>query len=202
MGGTFDPVHIAHLIIAEEARAALQLDEIVFIPASDPPHKPGQVQTAVDHRLRMVELAIANNPFFFLSRIEVDRPGPSYLVDTLRLLRREWGKEVELSFIIGGDSLEFFPLWHDPNGILAQLDYLIVVRRPGYVEKSEYNKQLEDRVPGITRHLLTVKAPQMDISSTDLRRRVREGFTIKYQVPEAIEAYIKQHGLYSPKERT
>ncbi len=199
MGGTFDPIHLAHLIVAEEVRAVLKLDKITFIPAGDPPHKPGRVQTDKQHRLRMVQLAIASNPHFLISRIEVERSGPSYLVDTLRQLHQEYGKEVELSFIIGGDSLELFETWHDPRGILTQLDHLIVVRRPGYVETIAYNKQLEDRLPGITRRLLTVEVPQMDISSTDLRRRVREGFPIKYQVPEAVEAYIKQHGLYSPK---
>ncbi len=204
MGGTFDPIHMAHLIIAEEVRAVLKLDEIVFMPSGDPPHKPGRVQTTMYHRLAMVELAIASNPHFLISRIEVDRPGPSYLVDTLHLLRQQWGKGIELSFIIGGDSLEFFSTWYDPVGILEQLDYLIAVRRPGYVENIEYNKQLEDQLPGITRHLLTVKAPLMDISSTDLRRRVRENLPIKYQVPEAVEAYIKEHGLYqhSRKEET
>ncbi len=196
MGGTFDPIHHAHLIIAEEVRAVLKLDAITFIPAGDPPHKPGLVQTDKHHRLKMVQLALASNPHFLISRIEIDRPGPSYLVDTLRLLRQEWGKEAKLSFIIGGDSLELFATWHDPMGILAQLDHLIVVRRPGYVEDIAYNKQLEGQLPGISRHLLTVKVPQLDISSTDLRRRVREGLPIKYQVPEAVEAYIKQHGLY------
>ena len=197
IGGTFDPIHHAHLIIAEEVRAVLKLDKITFMPAGDPPHKPGRVQTAKHHRLEMVQLAIASNPHFLISRIEVDQLGPSYLVNTLRRLRQEWGQELELSFIIGGDSLEQFSTWHDPAGILAQLDHLIVVRRPGYVEDIEYNKQLEEQLLGITRLLLTVKVPQMDISSTDLRRRVREGLPIKYQVPEVVEAYIKQHGLYT-----
>jgi len=199
MGGTFDPIHHAHLIVAEEVRAVLKLDKITFVPAGDPPHKPGRVQTDKRHRLKMVQLAIASNPHFLISRIEVDRSGPSYLIDTLRLLRLEWGQEVELAFIIGGDSLEQFVTWYDPAGILAQLDQLIVVSRPGYVEDIEYNKQLEEQLPGITQRLLTVEVPQIDISSTDLRRRVREGLPIKYQVPEAVEAYIKQHGLYSPK---
>jgi nicotinate-nucleotide adenylyltransferase len=199
MGGTFDPIHHAHLIVAEEVRIVLKLDAITFIPASDPPHKPGYVQTDKHHRLKMLQLAIASNPHFLISRLEVDRSGPSYLVDTLRLLRQERGKEVELSFIIGADNLELFSTWHDPVGILTQLDHLVVVRRPGYVENIAYNKQLEERLPSITGRLLTVKVPQMDISSTDLRRRVREGFPIKYQVPEAVEAYIKQHGIYSPK---
>ena len=199
MGGTFDPIHMAHLIVAEEVRFALHLDEIAFMPAGDPPHKPGRVHTPVQHRLAMVELAIASNPHFFISRIEVDRPGPSYLVDTLHLLRLEWGRDIELSFIIGGDSLELFSTWYNPVDILAQLDYLIAVRRPGYVENIEYNKQLEGQLSGITQRLLTVKAPLLDISSTDLRRRVREGVPIKYQVPEAVEAYITEHGLYRSK---
>src|SRR5262249_17964853 len=150
-----------HLIIAEEVRAVLKLDKITFMPAGDPPHKPGRVETAKHHRLRMVQLAIASNPHFIISRIEVDQPGPSYLVNTLRLLRREWGQELELSFIIGGDSLEQFSTWYDPVGILTQLNHLIVVRRPGYVEDIEYNKQLEEQLPGITPRLLTVKVPQM-----------------------------------------
>lgn len=199
MGGTFDPIHHAHLIVAEEVRATLKLDKITFMPAGDPPHKPGRVQTDKHHRLRMVQLAIASNPHFLISRIEVDQPGPSYLVNTLRQIRQEGEEELELSFIIGSDSLEQFSTWYDPVGILAQLDHLIVVKRPGYVENIEYNKQLEEQLPSITQRLLTVKVPQMDISSTDLRRRVREGFPIKYQVPEAVEAYIKEQGLYSQK---
>src|SRR5436309_8413558 len=130
MGGTFDPIHHAHLIVAEEVRVVLKLDEIVFIPAGDPPHKPERVQTGKHHRLAMVELAIASNKHFLISHIEMDRPGPSYLVDTVRLLRQQWGKGVELSFIIGGDSLELFSTWYNPTGILTELDHLIAVRRP------------------------------------------------------------------------
>ena len=199
MGGTFDPIHHAHLIVAEEVRAVLKRDKITFMPAGDPPHKPGRVQIDKQHRLMMVQLAIASNPHFLISRIEIDQPGPSYLVNTLRRLRQAGGKELELSFIIGGDSLEQFPTWYHPKGILTQLDHLIVVRRPGYIENIEYNKKLEEQLPGITQRLLTVKVPQMEISSTDIRRRVQAGLPIKYQVPEAVEAYIKEHGLYSTK---
>src|SRR5437763_3101651 len=154
MGGTFDPIHHAHLIVAEEVRAVLKLDKITFMPAGDPPHKPRHAQTSKHHRLRMVQLAIASNPHFLISRIEVDKPGRSYLVNTLHLLHQEWGQELELSFILGGDSLEQFSTWYDPVGILAQLDHLIAVRRPGYVEDIEYNKQLEEQLPGITQRLL------------------------------------------------
>lgn len=196
MGGTFDPIHIAHLIVAEEVYTALGLTEMVFIPAGHPPHKLARTSTASHHRLAMVELAIASNPHFSISRVEVDRPGPSYLVDTLRLLHTQWGPQIELNFVIGWDSLEDFPTWYDPAGILAQLTHLVAVRRPGYVENIAYNQQLETRLPGITERLQVVAVPQLDISSTVLRRRRAEQRSIKYQTPEAVECYIIEHDLY------
>jgi nicotinate-nucleotide adenylyltransferase len=199
VGGTFDPIHYAHLAIAEEVRVALDLAEILFIPAGQPPHKTKRVTTPAHHRLAMLELAIASNPRFTISLVELDRPGPSYLVDTLRILRTQLGTGVELSFVIGWDSLEELHTWYDPPGILAQLDALIAVARPGYkedVDEGEYNKQLEARLPGIMRRLLVVQAPLLNISSTDLRQRVAQGRPIKYQTPEAVERYIFEHGLY------
>lgn len=196
MGGTFDPIHHAHLIVAEEVRAALNLSEMIFIPAGEPPHKAGRHRAAAQHRLAMVELAIASNPHFTISLVELDRPGPSYLVDTLRLLRKEWGTEVELSFIIGWDSLEDFPDWYQPAEILAQLTRLVVVHRPGYQNNPAYNQQLETRLPGLMQKVCLVSVPQLDISSTDLRRRIAEKRPIKYQVPEAVEEYILTHNLY------
>jgi nicotinate-nucleotide adenylyltransferase len=196
MGGTFDPIHYGHLVIAEEARAVLQLEEMVFIPTGQPPHKPGRAVTEAHHRLAMVELAIASNPYFSISRIEVDRPIPSYTVETLRLLRLQWGTKVALYFVIGWDSLEELHTWHDPLGVLAQLDHLVAVRRPGYVEEQAYNTLLETRLPGIMQRLLVISAPQLEISATDLRHRVAEGRPIKYQTPEAVEQYIREHGLY------
>ncbi len=197
MGGTFDPIHYGHLVIAEEVRAALDMTEMIFIPAGQPPHKPGRVITPAHHRLAMVELAIATNPHFTISLIEIERPGPSYLVDTLRILRTQIGTDVELSFIIGWDSLEELHTWYQPLNILAQLDMLVAVNRPGYVDGGEYNnKQLEARLPGITQRLRVVQAPQFSVSSTDLRRRVAGGRPIKYQVPETVERYIFEHSLY------
>lgn len=199
VGGTFDPVHYAHLAIAEEVRTRLDLSDMIFIPTGQPPHKPGRTITPAHQRLEMLQLAIASNPHFAYSRVELDRPGPSYLVDTLRCLRKLWGTHVALYFVIGWDSLEELHTWYDPAGILASLNYLVAVGRPGYssyTEKSEYNTMLEARLPGITQRLLVVPAPQMGISSTDLRQRVAEGRPIKYQTPEAVEHYIVQHGLY------
>lgn len=196
MGGTFDPIHHAHLIMAEEVRATLGLSEMVFIPAGEPPHKMGRTVASAHQRLTMVELAIISNPHFTISRIELDRAGPSYLVDTLHLLRKQWGTEIELSFVIGWDSLEDFPTWYQPAEILAQLKHLIVVRRPGYEEDAAYDQQLETRLPGLLQKMLLVPIPQLDISSTDLRRRVAEKRPITYQTPEAVERYILSHKLY------
>ena len=196
LGGTFDPVHYGHLVIAEEVYAALDLAEMVFVPAGHPPHKPESVVAAAHHRLAMLELAIANNPHFSISRVDLERSGPSYTVETLRLLRQQWGKQTALYFLIGWDSLEDFLTWRDPAGILEYVSYLVAVRRPGYAEESGYRASLEARLPGIIQRLLVVPAPQLEISSTELRERVAEGRPIKYQLPECVEQYIEQFGLY------
>lgn len=198
-GGTFDPVHYGHLVVAEEVYATLHLAEMVFVPAGQPPHKTREVITAAEHRLAMLELAIASNPHFTISRVDLDRSGPSYTVDTLRLLREQWGDETAIYFVIGGDSLEDLLGWYDPPGILEQLSYLVAVRRPGYIESEEYYDWLEARLPGIKQRLLVVDAPQFEISATGLRSRVAEGRPIKYQTPDSVESYIIQYGLYRQK---
>lgn len=192
MGGTFDPVHCGHLVAAQEVCYQLGLARVVFVPAGQPPHKQDQVITPVHHRLAMVELAIASNPSFAVSRVDVDRPGPSYTVDTLGLLRQEWGPEAEIYFIMGLDSLADLLSWHRPEWLI-QLCYLAVVDRPRYhVDMGA----LEAALPGIVQRIRFVRIPGMNISSTDLQRRVREGWPIKYQVPPAVEEYIYKHGLY------
>ena len=196
LGGTFDPVHYGHLVIAEEVYATLALDEMVFVPTGQPPHKTREVITPAEHRLAMLELAIASNPHFTISRVDVDRPGPSYTVDTLRLLHEQQGEETTIYFVIGADSLEYFLTWRDPAGILEQVTHLVAVRRPGYNESEEYDDRLEARLPGIKQRLLVVEAPQFEISATDLRLRVAEGRPIKYQTPESVEQYIKEFGFY------
>lgn len=196
IGGTFDPIHYGHLVIAEEVYATLDLAEMVFVPAGLPPHKPGRLVTPAHHRRAMVELAIASNPHFTISLVDLERPGPSYTVDTLRILRKQWGEQAAIYFVIGWDSLEEFVSWYDPQGILAQLSFLVAVRRPHYNEGSAYLAALEARLPGLKQRLLVVPAPQLDISASDLRQRVAEGRPIKYQLPESVEAYILQNGLY------
>ncbi len=196
LGGTFDPVHYAHLAIAEEVYAALRLTRVLFVLAGQPPHKQGETITPVQQRLTMLELAIAGNAHFALSLVDVQRDGPSYTVDTLRLLRQEWGPRAEFFFIIGGDSLEDLPDWYRPAEILAQTR-LVALMRPGYAEiDDERRARLETRLPALKQRLIVLEGPRMDISSTELRQRVAEGRPIKYQMPEAVEAYILRQGLY------
>jgi nicotinate-nucleotide adenylyltransferase len=199
LGGTFDPVHFGHLVVAEEVFATLQLTEMVFVPTGLPPHKTNEEITAAEHRLAMLELAIDSNPHFTISSVDLDRPGPSYTVDTLRLLREQWGDTTAIYFVIGGDSLEDLLSWHNPTGILKQLTHLVAVRRPGYNESEAYYEWLEARLPGIKQRLLIVDAPQFDISATDLRERVAQRRPIKYQTPESVESYIIQYSLYRPE---
>lgn len=190
LGGTFDPIHYGHLAAAEEARAKLGLREVVFVVAGLPPHKLDEEITPAEDRYAMVELAIASNPHFSLSRIDIDRPGPSYTVDTIALLRHKWTEEIY--FIMGMDSLMEIATWHQPQRLI-QLCRLVAVERLGFTPDLE---RLEVAIPGITARTEIIDMPQMEISSTDLQRRVREGLPIKYQVPPEVEHYIYKHRLY------
>ncbi len=196
LGGTFDPIHIGHLIIAQEVVSALQLDRLFFLPAGDPPHKRNRHIAPAAHRLRMVELAIADNPAFALSRVDVERSGPSYTVDTLRLLHEQWGPLTEIYFVIGWDMLDDLLTWRDPAGVVQQTDKLVAVHRPGYENDPRYLAHLEVVLPGILERLVLLEAPQIAISSSDLRQRVATGRPVRYQVPEAVERYMLTHKLY------
>jgi nicotinate-nucleotide adenylyltransferase len=192
IGGTFDPIHYAHLAAAEEARVRMDLERVFFAVAKVSPHKLDEEATPVEHRLAMVGLAIASNPHFAISRVDVDRPGPSYTVDTISLLQQQWGEDTEIFFIMGRDSLMELPTWHQPQR-LAQSCRLVVVPRPRFdVDLA----QLEASLPGISSRLDILDMPGMDISSTELQQRVRDGLPIKYQVPEEVERYINDHELY------
>ena len=196
LGGTFDPIHNGHLVAAEEVRAQLRLDRVVFVPAGLPPHKLTEHVSSVAHRLAMVKLAIASNPYFTVSHVDIDRFGPCYTVDTIELLRDEWGADVELYFILGSDSLADILTWHRTERLI-RLCRLAVVERPGYQVDMD---ELERLLPGITSRTHFINSPQLDISSTDIQRRVREGLPIKYQAPEAVEDYIYKHDLYMGRE--
>jgi nicotinate-nucleotide adenylyltransferase len=192
IGGTFDPVHYGHLVAAEEARVSMNLERVLFVVANVPPHKLDEEITPVEHRLAMVSLAIASNPYFAISRVDVVRPGPSYTVDTISILQEQWGQETEIYFIMGLDSLMELPTWHQPERLI-QLCHLVVVRRPGFELDMA---QLEVSLPGISSRVEILDMPEMDISSSELHERVREGLPIKYQVPPEVERYINDHELY------
>lgn len=192
LGGTFDPVHHGHLVAAGEAYHQLDLDLALFVPTGAPPHKNGQSLLPASHRLRMLELAIAGRPHFSVSRVDVDRPGPCYTVDTLELLRAEWGPDPTFFFVEGADSLADILTWHQPQRFL-ELVHLAVVERPGIEIDVD---RLAQRLPGLKSRLHWVQMPLLEISSRDLRNRVRTGQSISYLVPRAVEAYIMEQGLY------
>ncbi|RME44778.1 MAG: nicotinate-nucleotide adenylyltransferase [Chloroflexi bacterium] len=192
-GGTFDPPHIGHLVAAEEARVQLGLAQVVFVPAGTPPHKLGEPVSPVTHRVEMITRAVASNPHFLVSLVDVERPGPSFTVDMLRTLRDQWPADTEIYFIMGEDSLEDLPTWHAPEQLL-ELCRLAVVNRPGY---EAHMDELEVIIPGLSQKVDTVAMPLLDVSSTDLRGRVRQGRPLRYYVPAEVEAYIRAHDLYA-----
>jgi len=194
LGGTFDPVHIGHLIAALEARHALALDRVVLLPARTPPHKPDRVPSPVRHRLAMLALALEQEPGLEVGRIDLDRPGPHFTVDTLRIARAAWGMGTadRLWFIMGADSLADLPRWRDPPGILA-LARLAVVPRPGVQPDLE---ELERAVPGLGARVDWVAGPAIGVSASDIRAREATGRPVRHQVPAAVEAYMVEHALY------
>jgi len=194
-GGTFDPIHLGHLILAEHCREACRLDRVVFIPAGQPPHKAERQITAGRQRLEMVELAIAGHASFAASPIELERTGPSYSAQTLaELARQDAGSE--LFFLMGSDSLNDLALWYQPERI-ASLATLVVATRPG-AEPPSLDRLRSviggDAVERLMRHM--VEIPLVQISSSAIRQRVGAGRTIRFMVPRAVECYIETHGLY------
>ncbi len=190
-GGTFDPPHIGHLIIASETRQALGLDEVVFVPAGRPPHKdPAAVSSAAD-RLAMLRAAVADEPSFRVDTVELEREGASYTVDTLAGFRAE-RPEAEFWFIMGADSLLSLDTWRDPDRLLAMARAAVSPRPGTTLDLHEAAR----RVPATSDRVDVVPAPLVAIASRELRRRVREGSTIRYLVPPAVERYIMQNGLY------
>lgn len=192
VGGTFDPPHLGHLVMAEAARTQLGLEEVIFMPAAQPPHKQGQTISSLTHRLAMVRHAIADHEQFTLSTFEATREGLNYTTETMRLLRQEWGNQVELFFIMGLDSLIDLPKWYQPQQLI-QLVRLAVIARPGYQANMD---TLEYHLPGMTKRLAFAHAPLIGISSTDIRKRVEQGLSIRYLVPSGVEMYIEQWKLY------
>jgi len=195
MGGTFDPIHLGHLVTAETVRCEYGLDKVIFVPTGNPPHKNSGKTSDSEHRRLMCVLATVNNPFFAVSRIETDRRGMSYTVDTLRELRGICGKDMKIYFITGADAVSEILEWKDA-GLLLTLCSFIAVTRPGYDEG-----KLRDTVEKIKEHyksrLHFLQVPALAISSTDIRNRISAGRTVKYLVPDEVEKYILKTDLYA-----
>jgi nicotinate-nucleotide adenylyltransferase len=191
-GGTFDPPHLGHLILAAEAQAQLNLSRLLWVLTPAPPHKEGTEITALQHRIDMVRLAIHDNADFELSTVDMERPGPQYSVDTLRLLHLKYPGD-KIALIIGGDSLRDLPTWHDPSAVVGEADMLGVMRRPG--ADIDFSG-LERLVPGVAAKVHFVDAPLLEIASHEIRERARSGRPFRYYVPESVHAYILHNRLY------
>ena len=193
IGGTFDPVHNGHLIIAEEIRGRLNLAEVLFVPAGQPWLKVPSPLSAAEHRLEMVRLAIADRPNFKLSTVDIERPGPSYSIDTIADLQSQFGADTELFFTLGWDSFAELPQWREPSQLI-KMCHLVAVPRPGY-PPPDLNS-LEAAIPGVTQSAILLDSPHIDISATVIRQRVAQGMSIHHLVPKPVSRYIRQHRLY------
>lgn len=171
----------------------LGFDQVVFIPARQPWLKAEQPVTPAHHRLAMVKLATDSNPFFVVSTLELDRPGPTYTIDTVRQMREEMGPADELFFIVGSDALADLPGWKEPDRVM-ELCRIVYLTRPGVPEAEV--EALKSRLPGISDCLIQLDAPGMEISSTAIRERIRDGISVRYLVPAEVEEYIRDNGLY------
>jgi len=202
-GGTFDPVHNGHLIVARALAERRGFGRVVFVPAAQPPHKTPAEASATD-RLAMLGLAISGETVFDVSDIELTRTGPSYTLDTLRALRRRHGADTKLRWVIGADMLEDLPRWHRAGEVLAESDIIIAVRPPWDQRLDEVFSRLGKEFTPVQIERLresVVSTPLIDISSTEIRRRVRQGRSIRYLLPEPVADYIAEHGLYGPDGR-
>lgn len=192
LGGSFDPPHIGHLILAEEARDQLGLDKVLFAPAGQQPLKQGQKVTAAEDRVRMTELAIADNPSFELSRGDVDRPGPHYTVDLIAIIAAQLPPHAEIHFLMGFDSLRDLPKWREPEKLI-RIARLVALTRPDAPIDWD---ALESALPGVRERVRLLDMPELEIASRDLRERMRTGRSIRYMVTDAVRAYIEEKSLY------
>lgn len=193
LGGTFDPPHNGHLALARAAQDALALTQMLFVPAADPPHKRGQAKTPAAARLGMLRCALQQEPGYCLSMLDMDRPGPHFAVDTLRLLREEH-PDAPVWFVMGADSLRDLPDWHNPQQLIA-LCRLAVVPRPGFPVRPDMH---ENRIPGLVRRVDMIDSPLFPHASRDIAARLRAGDDLGGLVPRPVLHYIAEHGLYRP----
>lgn len=193
LGGTFDPIHVGHLMTAEAVRDEFGLDKVIFVPAAVPPHKMDQQVTEARHRYLMTVLATNSNPHFDVSTIEMDRPGPSYTIDTIYELKRQYGENTDLFFITGADAIAEIPTWDRIEELLGLCQF-IAAARPGFLPNVDNIREYFGELGSARIHRL--ETPELEISSTNIRDRVERGFSIKYIVPSAVENYIYKEGLY------
>ena len=190
MGGTFDPIHHGHLVTAEAALWAFDLEQVLFVPTGRPWMKAERVVSPAEDRYLMTVIATSSNPRFGVSRVDIEREGPTYTVDTLRQLRRQFGEDVDLFFITGADAMLEILSWKDPEEVLAEAHF-IAATRPGY-DIARFEKEAPTCYPNVS----VMDIPALAISSSDIRRRVGAGEPIRYLVPEGVHTYIEKSGLY------
>jgi nicotinate-nucleotide adenylyltransferase len=192
LGGTFDPPHIGHLVLADIGRWALDLEKVLWVVTANPPHKPDVPISSIEDRIAMVEMAIGDDPAFELSYADIERPGPHYAIDTLRWLTERYDDK-DFVYLMGADSLMDLPTWHDPMGFLDICGVLGVMRRPG-VEVDML--ELESILPGVTGKVTFFDAPLIGISGQDIRRRVRNREPFRYLLSQGLVEFIVEKGLY------
>ena len=193
MGGTFDPIHYGHLVTAEEARCQFDLDAVIFVPSGKPPHKKDYSVSDAKHRYLMTVLAVVTNPFFDVSRTEIDREGYSYTIDTVKEFREKYPL-AEIFFITGADAILEILTWKKVEEVMDHCRF-IAATRPGY-NLNDLDKKFKAILPEYSNRIETIEVPALAISSTDIRQRVAKDMSIKYLVPEAVEQYILKNNLY------
>jgi len=193
LGGTFDPIHNGHLAIAEEARVYLNLNEVIFLPAGQPWMKSDRSISPARHRTAMIGLALQARPYFKSSTIEIEHQGPSYSVNSMAELKAQAVEPTDWYFILGWDNLSKIPQWREPAKLI-EMCFLAAVPRPGYERPNM--KKLEAALPGISKKVILMDKPRLEISATDIRNKVAQGIPISGLVPEAVEKYIRENGLY------
>ena len=196
MGGTFDPIHIGHLAVAEEARRLLSLNKVIFMPAGHPYFKDGTMITPAEDRVRMLELTLIGQPDYALSRLEVERQGPSYAVDSIAKIKAQMDPMDEVFFIMGWDSVMSLPLWYEADRLI-RLCRIVAAPRPGYPQPDLLSLALD--LPGITERVIVMERPLIDISASLIREKVRRGLSIDGMVLPDVSVYIREKGLYQGK---
>jgi nicotinate-nucleotide adenylyltransferase len=193
LGGTFDPVHLGHLTMAEFVKKELGLDEMLMVPAGRPVAKMAYRVTPPEHRLAMLRLAVADRPDLQVSVVEMERPGPSYTADTLAGLKKQYGRDAGIYFVLGWDSLTQLPEWHEPERIVGMC-HLVAVPRPGFPRPRL--GELGKKLPGISKKVVLMNRPRLDISASAIREKAARGESIGPFVPGPVAEYISQHKLY------